>query len=185
MHGYWLKKERDRYLWSQIQVSDISGDFWHSTLWFNNFLILHLFSLTLTLLEPKIISLCHQNRARPDCTSVQSDQTLVLLANQLQVIILISRYMILDSSNFHLRNAAGWDIHKAADEICHICQWTHYIHHRYRNEVFAGYCNSQHRLYMALCFQTSQYLPLNYEPYSLINDQKQKHLPNHFASVDK
>ena len=29
---------------------------------------------TLTLLEPKAFSLCHQCRARPACTSVQSDQ---------------------------------------------------------------------------------------------------------------
>ena len=30
--------------------------------------------LTFILLEPKVISLCHQFRARPACTSVQSDQ---------------------------------------------------------------------------------------------------------------
>ena len=32
--------------------------------------------LTLVLLEPKGIRLCHQYRARPACTSVQSDQAL-------------------------------------------------------------------------------------------------------------
>ena len=32
--------------------------------------------LTLTLLEPKVISLCHQNRARPASTSMQSNQAL-------------------------------------------------------------------------------------------------------------
>ena len=32
--------------------------------------------LTLILLETKVISLCHQNRARPTCISVQSDQAL-------------------------------------------------------------------------------------------------------------
>jgi hypothetical protein len=36
--------------------------------------------LTLNLLEPKMISLCHQYRARPTYTYVQSDQALVLAA---------------------------------------------------------------------------------------------------------
>jgi hypothetical protein len=32
--------------------------------------------LTFNLLEPKVIGLCHQYRARPACTSVQSDHAL-------------------------------------------------------------------------------------------------------------
>ena len=41
--------------------------------------------LTLILLEPKAISLCHQYSARPACTSMQSDQDeTILLADQLQ-----------------------------------------------------------------------------------------------------
>ena len=36
----------------------------------------YVFSLSLTLLEPKVISLCHQYRARAACTSTQSDQAL-------------------------------------------------------------------------------------------------------------
>ena len=50
------------------------------------------------LLELKVISLCHQYRARPACTSVQSDQALycsILLPDQLKVLILISLKMIL------------------------------------------------------------------------------------------
>ena len=37
------------------------------------------FSLTIILLEPKVISLCHLYRARPACISVQSDQALYYL----------------------------------------------------------------------------------------------------------
>ena len=40
--------------------------------------------LILILLEPKVISLCHQYRARSVCTSVQSPGS-ILLADQLQV----------------------------------------------------------------------------------------------------
>ena len=46
--------------------------------------------LTIILLESKVISLCHHNRARPACTSVQSDQALYcILADQLKILILI------------------------------------------------------------------------------------------------
>ena len=51
--------------------------------------------LTLILLEPKLISLCHQYRA---CMPVQSDQALLLLADHLQVLVLISIKIIMDSS---------------------------------------------------------------------------------------
>ena len=37
--------------------------------------------LTITLLEPKVISLCLQYGARPDCTYMQSYQTLYWLTN--------------------------------------------------------------------------------------------------------
>ena len=40
------------------------------------FLILYVYALTFTLLELKVISLCHQYRARPACKSVQSEQAL-------------------------------------------------------------------------------------------------------------
>ena len=55
--------------------------------------------LTLILLEPKVISICHQYRARLACTSVQSDQALYcwLTNYQLQIIILISLKMIMGS----------------------------------------------------------------------------------------
>ena len=39
-------------------------------------LFIHLKVLTVNQLESKVISLCHQYRARPACTSVQSDQAL-------------------------------------------------------------------------------------------------------------
>ena len=50
--------------------------------------------LTLILLEPKVISLCHQYTARPACTSVKSDHTLYCLTDQLHVIthLDISKY---------------------------------------------------------------------------------------------
>ena len=43
--------------------------------------------LTLTLLVPKMINICHQYRARPTCTFVQSDKVLciILLADYLDV----------------------------------------------------------------------------------------------------
>ena len=50
--------------------------------------------LTLILPTPKVISLCYQCRARPGCTSVQSDQAIytvyILLVDLLKVFILIS-----------------------------------------------------------------------------------------------
>ena len=45
-------------------------------------------------------SLCHQYRARPVCTSMQSDQALYCWLTSYQVIILISLKMIMDSSKF-------------------------------------------------------------------------------------
>ena len=40
-------------------------------------LVMHCFSiLILTLLEPKVVSLCHQYKARPTCTSVLSSSHL-------------------------------------------------------------------------------------------------------------
>ena len=65
--------------------------------------------LTLILLEPKVISLCHHYRARPACTSVQSDQV-ILLADQLEVPILIPLKIKFKKWKwwlFHLRNSAG------------------------------------------------------------------------------
>ena len=53
---------------------------------------------TLILPTPKVISLCNQYRARPDCTSVQSDQALLLLADQFRVFILTSLKMIMECS---------------------------------------------------------------------------------------
>ena len=60
-------------------------------------------------LEPKVISLCHLYIARPACVTMQSE-----LANQLQVLILISLKMIMGQFQkwkldglFHLRNSAG------------------------------------------------------------------------------
>ena len=41
--------------------------------------------LTLILLKPKVISLCHHYTARPACTSVQSDQTLYWWLTNLKV----------------------------------------------------------------------------------------------------
>ena len=46
--------------------------------------------LTLILPESKMIGLCHQYRARPDSTSVQSDQTQCSWLAQIQVLTLIS-----------------------------------------------------------------------------------------------
>ena len=47
--------------------------------------------LTLFLMEPKVISICHQCRARPACTSVQYDQPLYFwLTNMKKYFILIS-----------------------------------------------------------------------------------------------
>ena len=40
------------------------------------FYLVFVITLTLPLLEPKIISLCHLYRGRPACTSMQSDQAL-------------------------------------------------------------------------------------------------------------
>ena len=41
---------------------------------------------------------CNQYRARPACTSIQSDQGSILLADQLQVLILGSLKMIIENS---------------------------------------------------------------------------------------
>ena len=41
-----------------------------------SYYIYYTYCLTLVLLEPKVISLCHMYRARPACISVQSDQVL-------------------------------------------------------------------------------------------------------------
>ena len=57
----------------------------------NTFLSLYYektFTLILILLGPKVISLCHQNRARPACVPMQSDQAVYHFADQ--IIILIS-----------------------------------------------------------------------------------------------
>ena len=63
---------------SQMQLS-------HWSIWISNFktwiFVLEqehhsYFVLTVILPTPKVISICHQYRARPGCTSVQSDQTL-------------------------------------------------------------------------------------------------------------
>ena len=54
--------------------------------------------LTLILLEPKAISLCHQYSARPACTFVQSDQALYCYLTTFQVLVLISLKMIMGSS---------------------------------------------------------------------------------------
>ena len=48
--------------------------------------------LTVTHLEAKVISLCHQYRTRPAYTSMQTDQA--LLVGQLPILILISLKMI-------------------------------------------------------------------------------------------
>ena len=51
--------------------------------------------LTLILLEPKMFNLCHQYRAKPTCTSVQSDLALYCwMANYK----LVSLKMTMDSS---------------------------------------------------------------------------------------
>ena len=53
--------------------------------------------LTLILLKPKVISLCHQHRIRPVSTSLHSDQA-PLLADKLKVLIIASLKMIMGSS---------------------------------------------------------------------------------------
>ena len=68
---------------------------WES-IWFS---MLPIKLLSLILLEPKVISLCHQYRAMPVCTSMQHDQALyILLADQLEVLILVSLKVIMDSA---------------------------------------------------------------------------------------
>ena len=57
-----------------------------------------MFILNLILLEPKVISVCHQYSARPVCTSMQSDQTLYCRLTNFQVLILISLKIIMDGS---------------------------------------------------------------------------------------
>ena len=54
----------------------------------------------LTLIPPKskVISPCHQYRARPACTSVKSDQALYCCLTNFQVLILIPLNMIKDGS---------------------------------------------------------------------------------------
>ena len=54
--------------------------------------------LTLILPTPKVISLCYLYRARPACTSVQSDQALYCWLTNFKVFPLISLKMIMESS---------------------------------------------------------------------------------------
>ena len=54
--------------------------------------------LTLILPTPKVINLCHQYRARPACTDVQSDHALYCWLTNCQSFILISLNMIMDSA---------------------------------------------------------------------------------------
>ena len=53
--------------------------------------------LTLILLELIVVGLCHQYRARPACTSVQSDQVLYCWLTNFQNLILISLKMLMES----------------------------------------------------------------------------------------
>ena len=58
------------------------------------------FSLTLILLEPKVISVCQQYRARPACTSVQSDLVLYRWMSNFQASSFLNiPKMIKDSSS--------------------------------------------------------------------------------------
>ena len=54
--------------------------------------------LTLILLKPKVISLCHHYTARPACTSIQSDQTLYWWLTNLKVFTWISWKMLMESA---------------------------------------------------------------------------------------
>jgi hypothetical protein len=55
-------------------------------------------SFILKVLELKALNLCHQYRARPTCTSMQSDQRCILLAENFKYIFkLISLKLIMDS----------------------------------------------------------------------------------------
>ena len=71
-----------------------------------------IFVLTLILL--KLITLCHQYRARSACTSVHSDQALYYWLTNFQVLILICLKLIMDSAKKmesglqHLRNSVGY-----------------------------------------------------------------------------
>ena len=66
--------------------------------WLRGNLVDKLIHLTLILLELKVVSLCHQYRVRPACTSVQSNQALHMLADQLHVLILIPLKLIIEGS---------------------------------------------------------------------------------------
>ena len=59
---------------------------------------IHCHVFTLILLEHKVICLCHQYRARPACTFVQSDQALYCWLTNSIFLILLSLKMITDSS---------------------------------------------------------------------------------------
>ena len=69
-------------------------------------------TLTLILLEPKVISLCHQYRAKPACTSMQSDRLY-----QLQVLTL---KMIMDSPKNGRRNILFKKFNKLRVKSFHI-----------------------------------------------------------------
>ena len=55
---------------------------------FHNQTKIMMFKLTLILLEPKVISFCHQYRPRPVCTSVRSDQALYCWLTKPQILTL-------------------------------------------------------------------------------------------------
>ena len=54
--------------------------------------------LTLILPNPKVTSLCHQYRARPACTSGQSDQAIYTVGRQTSCFYLDMPKIIMDSS---------------------------------------------------------------------------------------
>ena len=68
------------------------------------------YTLTLILLEPKVISLCHQYRAKPVFTSMQSDRLYTVgrptLSSHLHVPKMIMEFPKMEGELFHLRNFA-------------------------------------------------------------------------------
>ena len=66
-------------------------------------IVTHYVILTLILPTLKVISLCHQYRARPECTSMQSDQALYCWLTNFKVFILISLKLTMDSAKMQ-----GW-----------------------------------------------------------------------------
>ena len=59
--------------------------------------------LTLILLEPRVISLCHQYRSRPDCASMQSDQAVYCWLINCNAIFLISQKIIIEKVDYSMK----------------------------------------------------------------------------------